>query len=150
MGTELGPLAEVLLRREAMDTTRTIRCRMVLIVDDEPDLVATCARLLRRKGYRCLTASSGREAIGLMDAERPDLVVTDLSMPVADGLLVTRHARRRVPPVPVVLMTAYASRDSELDAREAGAAAFVKKPFTLQELMSAIELALAQPSASLA
>jgi CheY-like chemotaxis protein len=120
---------------------------MVLIVDDEPDLAATCARLLGRKGYRCLTASSGREAIGLMDAERPDL--TDLSMPVADGLLVTRHARRRVPPVPVVLMTAYASRDSELDAREAGAAAFVKKPFTLQELMSAIELALAQPSASL-
>jgi CheY-like chemotaxis protein len=129
-----------------MNPARATGRSTILIVDDEPDLLATCSRLLRRHGYRCLTASSGREAIDLIGAEHPDLVVTDLAMPVADGLLVTRHARRHVPPVPVVLMTAYGSRDAEWDAWAAGAAAFVRKPFTLEELRGAIEAVLAAPS----
>src|SRR3990170_6530586 len=72
---------------------RLIVSPKTLIVEDEPDLLETCVRLLRQVGHSCLTARSGREAIALIDAEHPDLVVTDLRLPTLNGLAVTRHAR---------------------------------------------------------
>lgn len=118
----------------------------ILIVDDEPDLVATCARLLGRAGFRCLAAHSGADAIALIDAEHPGLVVTDLRLPHADGLAVTRHARQSSPPVPVVLITAYASSDARQKAAEAGAAVFLRKPFGTGEFLDAVRRGLASVS----
>jgi aminoglycoside phosphotransferase family enzyme/CheY-like chemotaxis protein len=74
--------------------------RTVLVVDDEPDLVVNCERLLQREGHSCLHAHAGPDAIRLIGGERPDLVVTDLRLPGAGGLTVARHARSRVPPIP--------------------------------------------------
>jgi CheY-like chemotaxis protein len=73
----------------------------ILVVDDDPDMLETYAQILTQHGYVCLTASAGSQAIAMMDAEGPDLVVTDLHMPGVDGLTVVRHARTRVPPIPV-------------------------------------------------
>jgi DNA-binding response OmpR family regulator len=75
-------------------------------VDDEPDLVDTCARLLARRGHACLIAHTGRQGITLIDRERPRLVLTDLYLPDVDGLSVLRHAAEQVPPIPGILMTA--------------------------------------------
>jgi CheY-like chemotaxis protein len=88
-----------------------------LIVDDELDLLDTLRRLLGRCGYTCLTASSGAEAIALIDAEAPDVVVTDLHMSGIDGMAVARHAQGQRPPIPVVLITACATREAERQAR---------------------------------
>src|SRR5262245_45468178 len=83
--------------------------RTILIVDDEPDLVANCARLLQRAGHVSLRAHTGPEAMALIDRAKPDLVVADLRLPGTDGLTVARHARGHVPPIPVILITAYDS-----------------------------------------
>jgi DNA-binding NtrC family response regulator len=119
----------------------------VLIVDDEPDLAETCARLLRSAGFDCVTAATGTDAMALIDREAPRLVVTDLRLPRADGLQVTRHAQRHSPPVPVVLITAYASADARRKAAEAGATGFLPKPFGTGDLLEAIRRGLERPAA---
>ncbi len=117
----------------------------VLIVDDDIDLLNTLVRLLGRFGYTCLTASSGDEGIRLMDVESPDLVVTDLRMPGIDGVAVARHAQERTPAIPVVLMTAYHTRETERRAEEVGVGIHLAKPFASVDFVSAVQRALAGP-----
>ena len=111
----------------------------ILIVDDDADFLVTLVRLLGRSGYTCLTASSGRDAIDTIDAQSLDLVVTDLQMPGFDGLAVTPHTRTRGPPIPVVLMTAYPAPESQEQARRAGAAVHLAKPFPNAALPVAVQ-----------
>lgn len=118
-----------------------------LIVEDEPDLLETCVRLLRQGGHSCLTAPSAREAITLIDTRRPNLVVTDLRLPTVDGLAVARHARRASPPIPVIVTTGYISPEARREAYQAGATIFLPKPFTAAEFMEAVNRALGIPSA---
>ena len=126
---------------------RLIVSPKTLIVEDEPDLLETCVRLLRQVGHSCLTARSGREAIAQIDAEHLDLVVTDLRLPTLNGLAVTRYARRTSPPVPVVLITGYTSTQAKQEAQAAGAIVFLPKPFSAAEFMGAVNRALGIPSA---
>ena len=91
--------------------------RTILVVDDEAELVASCERLLRRAGHVSLRAYTGPEAMALIDSDQPDLVVADLRLPKADGLAVARHARAQVPPIPVILITAYDSWQARQSAR---------------------------------
>lgn len=121
---------------------RLIVTPKTLIVEDEPDLLETCARLLQQAGHTCLTAHTGRDAIALIDAERPNLVVTDFRLPTMDGLAVARHARRSSPPMPVVLITGYTSSEAQREARAAGASVFLPKPFSAFEFMEAVNRAL--------
>jgi CheY-like chemotaxis protein len=108
--------------------------RTVLIVDDDPDMLGTCARILQQGGYDCLTARGGREALDLLRSRRLDLILADLRMPEMDGLTLLANARQLAPRVPMVIVTAYASTDSARRAREAGAAAYLAKPFGVSEL----------------
>jgi two-component system response regulator MprA len=116
--------------------------RTILVVDDEPDLVVNCERLLQREGHSCLQAHTGLDAIGLIDRERPDLVVTDLRLPGAGGLTVARHARSRVPPIPVILSTASDSPQARIAAKESGVAGYLAKPFSNAAFLDAVERAL--------
>jgi CheY-like chemotaxis protein len=116
--------------------------RTILVVDDEPDLVANCERLLRRAGHVMLRAHTGLEAVALIDRERPDLVVADLRLPGADGLTVTRHARGHVPPIPVILMTAYDSPQARRAAIESGVDVYLAKPFSNTSFLDAIRRVL--------
>jgi CheY-like chemotaxis protein len=110
----------------------------ILVVDDDPDMVATCAQILACHGYRVLTAVAGADAIAMMDAERPDLVVTDLHMPGVDGVAVAGHARSRTPPIPVVLMTAWPIADDVGQRHPIDAAAHVAKPFANADFVEAV------------
>ena len=112
--------------------------RTILIVDDEPDLVASCERLLQRIGHVCVRAYTGLEGISLIDQEHPDLVVADLRLPGADGLAVTRHARAQVPPIPVILITAYDSEQARQAARETGVDVYLAKPFSNATFLDAV------------
>ena len=115
----------------------------VLIVDDEPDLVTNCQRLLRPLGHVPLSASTAADAIAVMDREVPDLVVTDLRLPGPDGLLVARHAHTRIPPIPVLLISADDSLKTRDAAREAGVNMFLGKPFANAAFRQAVEHLLA-------
>jgi CheY-like chemotaxis protein len=116
--------------------------RTILVVDDEPDLVVNCERLLQREGHACLQAHTGPDAIRLIDRERPDLVVTDLRLPGAGGLAVARHARSRVPPIPVILITAYDSPQARVAAKESGVGGYLAKPFSNAAFLEVLQRVL--------
>ena len=116
--------------------------RTILVVDDEADMLETCARIFRRSGYTCLTTASSQEALGLLERVRPDLILTDLRMPRGDGLTLLRQAKQVAPQIPVVIFTAYVSEASAREALEAGAVAYLPKPFTAAQLRRIVEHAL--------
>ncbi len=101
----------------------------ILVVDDEADLVTTYERLLRRQGYRVVSAGSLRAALVVIEAEPLGLVIADLRLPDGDGLDLVRAARALTSPPPVLVATALASRTARQAALAAGAAAFLAKPF---------------------
>jgi DNA-binding NtrC family response regulator len=116
----------------------------ILIVDDEPDMVDNCARILRRAGYRCLTAIDPHRALTLLESERPDLLLTDLKMPEIDGLEMLHRARELDPALPVVVVTAYATIESAVAAIKDGAFDYLPKNFSVDQLTLVVERALRQ------
>lgn len=110
----------------------------ILLVDDDVDLLDTLVRLLGRQGYTCRVASSGDEGIRVMEAESPDVVVTDLRMPGMDGLAVARRARQHCPPIPVIVMTGYATSETHQDVRRMEGTTYVRKPFANVDLVNAV------------
>jgi DNA-binding NtrC family response regulator len=116
----------------------------ILIVDDEPDMVQNCQRILGRAGYRCVTTTEPRDALALVESERPDLLLTDLKMPGVDGMELLRHARQVDAQMPVIILTAFASIESAVAAVKEGAFDYLPKPFSIDQLKLAVDRALAQ------
>jgi CheY-like chemotaxis protein len=119
----------------------------ILLVDDERDFLDTYARILSRLGFVSLTAQDAPSAIELMERQRPGLVVTDLSLPIGDGFQVARRARAQVPPIPVIIVTAYHTAQIARKAHEEGASGYLAKPFTNHDLIEAIRRAVSRPAA---
>jgi len=116
----------------------------VLIVDDEPDMLENCSRILSRLGYACLTAANGRAALPILEHERPDLVLTDLKMPEMDGMALLQHAHATDPDLPVIVITGFASIESAVSAVREGAFDYLPKSFSVDQLRVAVERALRQ------
>jgi len=114
----------------------------ILIVDDERDLVDAYVRLLERAGHRCVGAFGAHEAIELIDAETPDLVLTDLSLPDSNGLEVIRHLRAKSALVPIIVMSGHNTQGMNEAARAAGANLCLLKPVSIAELKRVIGDAL--------
>ncbi|HPW20412.1 MAG TPA: response regulator [Vicinamibacterales bacterium] len=120
-----------------MTQARTLR---VLVVDDERTVCAGVEKILTRRGHAVEQALSVDEAVGIMAREPAfDIVLADLMMPGASGMDLLRVVKRRWPAVPVLIMTGYASIGSAIEATRAGAAGYLPKPFTPDEIESAIE-----------
>lgn len=117
----------------------------ILVVDDELDLVDTCARLIEGLGYVCLKAFDGPQAIEILQSEHPDLIVTDFNLPHGDGLEILRRAHENRPAIPVIMMTGYHTADMAQAACEAGVKAYLRKPFLTNELKQAVRSALQVP-----
>lgn len=115
---------------------------VVLVVDDEPELAETCARLLKRRGYRVVTTGSCRGGQAALVDASPALLISDLRLPDGDGLALVRAARALSPPVPVVVISAYTSEQNRSAVLAAGAIAFLAKPFTTDAFARAVEQAL--------
>ncbi len=114
----------------------------VMVVDDEPDMVENCARILRRAGYQCLTATDPRRALAQLESERPDLLLTDLKMPGMDGMELLRRALELDPALPVILITAFATIESAVEAIKEGAFDYLPKNFSVEQLRIAVERGL--------
>jgi DNA-binding NtrC family response regulator len=119
----------------------------VLVVDDEPKLGGVVAQMLELDGHAVVRATSGREAVTLLSKDAFDVVVTDLRMPEVDGLAVLHVARASEPAPEVVLMTAYGTAESAVQAMKAGAADYVTKPFSMDELRLRVRRLVEQRSA---
>jgi DNA-binding NtrC family response regulator len=120
----------------------------VLVVDDEPDMVENCARILRRAGYRCLTTTDPQRALALVESGHPDLILTDLRMPEIDGLELMRRAHEADAALPVVVITAFASIETAVAAIKQGAYDYLPKNFSVEQLTVVVERALRARSLS--
>lgn len=116
----------------------------ILIVDDEANLRKTLAEILRARGYSTLEADDGASAIELLGATTPDLIFSDWKMPRIGGEEFLQHLRSRanLATVPVIVITAYGSSHSAIEAVRLGAYDYVTKPFDLDEIVISAERAL--------
>ncbi|HET6367354.1 MAG TPA: sigma-54 dependent transcriptional regulator [Pseudomonadales bacterium] len=121
----------------------------VLIVDDEPEMVENCARILARVGYQCLTTTDPGEALSLVEAEHPDLLITDLKMPGFDGMELIRRSRQLDPALPIIVVTAFATIESAVAAIKEGAFDYLPKNFSVDQLRVAADRALGHRSLQL-
>jgi DNA-binding NtrC family response regulator len=118
----------------------------ILLVDDEQEVVDAIRAFLQDRGHRPVTASSGAEALALMERNLPDVVLCDIQMPGLDGIAFLQASRSRFQDTPVVLMTADRDLDKAIQAIRGGAADYLKKPVNVVELMSCLERASAGSS----
>ena len=114
----------------------------ILIVDDEPGIVDMLSIVFRGEGYRVDTARSCTEALARLDRGVPDLVLTDVRMPDGSGFEVLKRTRELSPSVPVVMITAYTTTKTAIDALKAGAYDYISKPFDVDEMKHVVERAL--------
>src|SRR5437867_1069078 len=113
----------------------------ILIVDDEPSILATMAPLLRGRGYEVSTATSGHAAIEAVDRQAPQLVILDLGLPDMDGIEVCRRLREGRT-VPILVLSARGAERDKVSALDAGADDYVTKPFGAEELLARVRAAL--------
>jgi len=122
----------------------------VLIVEDEPDIRELVVHHLKRDGFQVSAASSGEEALRLVRATPPDLVLLDLMMPIMDGLEVCRRLRQDPATVslPIVMLTAKGDELDRVVGLELGADDYIVKPFSPKELLARVRAVLRRSRAA--
>jgi two-component system, NtrC family, response regulator PilR len=125
-----------------MSKTTKDETRKLLIVEDDVGLRDTLGAFLSRSGFEVASAHDGREALELLDKEVPDLVLTDIHMPDLDGLMLLAEVKARYPETIVIMMTAFSSIDSAVEAMRRGAEDYLSKPLQLADAQMSIERAL--------
>ena len=114
----------------------------ILIVDDEASMLELLEIMLAKEGYAVAAARSGAEAIQQLGQEPFDLVITDVQMPDVSGIEVLRKAREATPDAAVIMITAFGSAESAVEAMKEGAYDYVTKPFKVDEITLVIKNAL--------
>jgi len=114
----------------------------ILIVEDEPNMVAGLRDNFEYEGYEVITAGDGVEGLGRALNEAPDLVVLDVMMPKMSGLDVCKQLKARRPSLPVIMLTARGQEVDKVVGLELGADDYVTKPFSIRELLARIKAVL--------
>lgn len=114
---------------------------LVLVVDDNPDLRHYVSKILRLSGYNVIVACNGEEGFEMAQKYRPEVIITDLMMPLVSGLDLIRLIREHpeLKGTPVILLTAKADEDTRLEGVERGADAYLSKPFNDRELLAEVK-----------
>jgi DNA-binding NtrC family response regulator len=115
----------------------------ILYVEDEPKLRERICIVLRMRFEQVFSAANGSEGVEVFSRERPDIIVSDIKMPVMDGLEMTLHIREIAPETPVILTTAFTETAYLLKAIELGVSAYVRKPLDCRQLVETITRAAA-------
>jgi DNA-binding response OmpR family regulator len=130
---EAGTL--ILESRGSMAESKTI-----LLVDDDPEIIAAMRTFLQQKGYRVLTASDGNAGLAVAERERPDLVIVDMMMPKKSGFLVLEGLKSRRDSAPrVVMITANEGSRHRAYAEMLGVDDYLRKPFAMDKLLESVE-----------
>jgi excisionase family DNA binding protein len=122
----------------------TSRHPRILVVDDEASIRDLLTSTLALAEYDVETAPDGRAAVTRLRAATYDLLVTDLRLPGMDGLALIREARRLAPTLPVIIITAYSTEASAIDAINLGVQGYLTKPFRIAKILSAAAKALGE------
>jgi two-component system KDP operon response regulator KdpE len=113
----------------------------ILIVDDEPSILATMAPLLRGRGYEVSTATTAHAALDGVDRQPPQLIILDLGLPDMDGVEVCRRLKEGRA-IPILVLSARGAEQDKVAALDAGADDYVTKPFGAEELLARVRVAL--------
>ncbi|RJP26499.1 MAG: sigma-54-dependent Fis family transcriptional regulator [Candidatus Omnitrophota bacterium] len=113
----------------------------VLIVDDDPSQRSLLQSFLSGQGFQILTATSGEQALALLDTKEINIMISDVRMPGISGLETLRKTREKYPTLPVLLVTAYADIRDAVNAMRDGAVNYLEKPIDLDELLSSVQKA---------
>jgi two-component system response regulator HydG len=111
----------------------------ILVVDDEASARTGLEKLLTQEGYAVQTASDGKEALDIIIERAPDLVITDLKMPVMDGMELLEKAKAQNPAIPIIVATAFGELSTAVKAVRAGAADYLTKPIDFDALLISVE-----------
>ncbi|MHC5034699.1 MAG: sigma-54-dependent transcriptional regulator, partial [Planctomycetota bacterium] len=114
----------------------------ILVVDDVPDTLEVIQRNLSSEGHRVFAAPGVAEAIRVLDSGPIDLIITDLKMPGADGLVLVRHVRENCKDTQIMMITGYGTIEGAVEAIKTGAEEYLRKPFTDEELSAAVRRVL--------
>ena len=114
----------------------------ILVVDDSSQTLEVIQRNLKLQGYSVFIASGVEKAIRIIESTQIDLVITDLKMPKIGGLELVRHVRENYKNTEVIMITGYATIEGAVNAVKTGAEEYLTKPFTDEELISAVKRAL--------
>jgi len=121
------------------DSSKKVR---ILVVDDSPDTLEVLKRNLESEGYTVFVAPGAVKAIKIIESSPVDLVITDLKMPEVDGLSLVRHIQENYKNTGVMMITGYPSIEGAVEAVKSGAEEYLSKPFTDEELSSAVKRSL--------
>jgi len=117
--------------------------KSILVVDDEDDTIELARMVLEFEGYRVFSASNGQDAIDFLRSndEKPDLILLDVLMPKMDGLEVCKWVKKQsnLKSIPILLFTAKVGKKDRIAGEEAGADAYINKPFSADDLLSLIK-----------
>ena len=115
----------------------------VLVVDDEAIVLKSCRMVLEAEGCEVIAAASVDEALAILEHQVPELLLIDVKMPVHNGMYLMRRVKEKRPGVPIIIMSGYATSETIKEAEDLGAATFLPKPFTPDELADTIRTVLA-------
>jgi DNA-binding NtrC family response regulator len=110
----------------------------ILIVDDDPIVLDSCRLVLEAEGFDAFSVPSANKAIKAMKNDHFDLLLIDVKMPERDGLYLMRKVKERWPGIPMVVMSGYPTPETITDGMKSGAAKFIAKPFTPEELLKIV------------
>ena len=114
----------------------------ILVIDDEPVLRTTFKHMLEEEGYRVWVAKNGREGLQLFRENRPEIVITDLVMPISDGFAMIDSLRRECPGLPIIAMSAFVQPEKMEQPLESGAFCYLTKPVDMSVLFDLIRAIL--------
>lgn len=123
---------------------------LILVVDDDPSIRQTLTRELALAGYDALSAADGVEGKTIFEERRPDLVITDLAMPRADGHAMIAAVRQADEGTPVIVLSVRGEEEDKVRALDLGADDYVTKPFSLRELLARVRTQLRRSGAGAA
>ena len=110
----------------------------ILVIDDEGIVLDSCQRVLEEDGLEVLLVTSADKAITAIEGEEPSVILVDVKMPVRDGMDLMREVKERWPDIPILVMSGYDTTETIEQAVKMGAAAFIAKPFTPDELLEKV------------
>ena len=108
----------------------------MMLVDDEERFLSTTQKLLAKKGYEILTATSGPEALDTMRRQTVHVVILDVKMPGMDGIAVLKAIKRDYPLVEVIMLTGHATVESAVDGLKSGAIDYLMKPTSIDDIIA--------------
>jgi DNA-binding NtrC family response regulator len=126
------------------DSIARLNAMKIVVVDDEKIVLDSCERVLTSEGFEVLLATSVDDALKILETQIPAVLLIDVKMPGRDGMSLMEEIKKTLPDLPIVVMSGYPTNETISESVKKGAACFIAKPFTPDELIETIRQVLSK------